>query len=99
MRFDPSDRTENCRVVAFGSAAREHDFTRLAVQHTRDCISSLVDDATRLAGESVRAGWVGELFGEIGLHRRDGFGAHRRRGGVIEVDVAALHVVNLPLGR
>ena len=72
-------------VVALRAAAGEHDLARTAADDRGHAIAGLVDGASRVAGEAVRAARVGEALREERQHGVDRVLPHRRRRRVIEV--------------
>ncbi len=86
-----TDRAEDRRVVALGSATGEHDLVRADPEHVGHVVARLVDRSTGLAGEAMGSGWVGVHAGEVRQHRLDGFGPHRRGRRVVEVDERVGH--------
>ncbi len=48
LGFQPPRRAEDGQIYAFGAAAGENDFTRLAVKHLPRAVPSIVQDSARL---------------------------------------------------
>ena len=76
---------EHGEVVGLGTAAREHDLTRLGADELGDDVAGVVDGPAGVAGHAVGTGGVGEAHVEERQHGVDGLGAHRRGGRMVEV--------------
>jgi hypothetical protein len=84
------DRTKDCQIVAFGTAAGEDDLGRTAAQKDGDVTTRLLDGGPGFLPFLVNRGGVAEGFEQPGTHYGSHLGKERRGG--IRVHVDAGHV-------
>ena len=85
-------------VVGLGAAAREDDLTGARSEQAGELLTGVVEGPQGGSGEGVAPGRVAVAVREEREHRRDGLGAHRCGGGVIEVGDRAALGAGQPVG-
>ena len=97
LRLQPTNGAEYGRICAFGAAASEDNFSGMAAKDIGNIVATLVEHFACVASKTVRTRRVGVLHVVEWLHGRNGFGAHRRGGCMIEIHHIGCHTCNLSL--
>ena len=97
LRLQTANDPKDGRIVAFGAAACENDFTGMTTKNVGNIVAALVEHFACVASKTVRTRRVGVLHVEKWLHGRNGFSAHGCGGCMIEIHHISCHTCNLSL--
>jgi hypothetical protein len=97
VRLQPAQCSENGCVVALGAATSEDNFSGMAAKDIGNIVAAFIEHFACVASKTVRTRRVGVLHVVKRLHGRNGFGAHRRGGCMIEIHHIGCHTCNLSL--